>query len=70
MNQRRIGRYFQIGDVILFGKFKSSKGKIVRFGEDKWGNPTIEVEPIPKGRKKNTTLGLFKVWHEDIRTQD
>ena len=59
--------YFKVGDTILFGKFKNTKGVIVGFGQDKWGNPTVEIEPIPKGRKKNKVIGLFKIWMSDIR---
>lgn len=59
--------YFSIGDEILMGKFKNSKGKIVGFGADQWGNPTLEIEPIPKGRKKNKIIGLFKIWRADIK---
>ena len=49
------------------GKYKNARGMIIDFGEDKWGNPTIEVEPIPKGRKKNKVIGLFKIWRADIK---
>lgn len=59
--------YFNVGDVILYGKYKNHVGKIVGFGEDQWGNPTIEVEPIPKGRKQNKVMGLFKVWRKDVK---
>ena len=38
--------------------------------EDKWGNPTVEIEPIPKGRKKNRLIGLFRIWRADIRESD
>ena len=62
-----VTKYFKVGDVILMGKFKSSKGKIVDFGEDKWGNPTVEIEPVPKGRKQNKTIGLFKIWRADVK---
>ena len=62
--------YFKVGDIILMGKFKSSRGKIVDFSEDKWGNPTVEIEPIPKGRKKNRVIGLFRIWRADIRESD
>ena len=54
--------YFKIGDTVLMGKFKNVKGKVVAFGEDEKGHPTIEIEPIPKGRKKNKVIGLFRVW--------
>lgn len=59
--------YFKIGDIILLGKFKNMQGQIIGFGEDKWGNPTVEIEPIPKGRKKNKIIGLFRIWRADIR---
>ena len=61
--------YFAIGDVVLMGKFKNSKGKIVALSHDQWGNPTLEIEPIPKGRKKNRTIGLFRIWRADIKNQ-
>ena len=60
--------YFNIGDLVLMGKFKNTQGKIVGFSSDKWGNPTVEIEPIPRGRKKNRTIGLFKIWRADIRS--
>jgi len=59
--------YFKVGDIVLTGKYKSARGKIVEFGEDKWGNPTITVEPIPKGRKQNKVIGLFKIWRADVK---
>lgn len=59
--------YFSLGDLVLIGKFKSAQGKIIGFGEDKWGNPTVEVEPIPKGRKQNKIIGLFKIWRADVK---
>jgi|GEM_PF-2440754 len=55
--------YFEIGDIILYGKYKNKKARIVAWGKDHKGNPTVEIEPIPKGRKKNKTLGLFRIWH-------
>jgi hypothetical protein len=54
--------YFKIGDTVLYGKYKNKKGKVVGFGEDEKGNPTMEIEPMPKGRKKNVTLGLYRMW--------
>jgi hypothetical protein len=63
----RFTTYFKIGDLVLIGKYKSARGKIVAFGQDKWGNPTVEIEPIPKGRKQNKTIGLFKIWRADVK---
>jgi len=59
--------YFKPGDIILYGKYKNHRGKVVGFGKDKWGNPTVEVEPIPKGRKQNKVFGLFKIWRADVK---
>ncbi len=63
----KLSRYFKVGDLVLMGKYKSSRGRIVGFGEDKWGNPTVEIEPIPKGRKQNKVIGLFKIWRADVK---
>jgi hypothetical protein len=59
--------YFEKGTIVLFGKYKNHRGKVVGFGEDKWGNPTIEIEPIPKGRKQNRILGLYRIWRADVK---
>jgi hypothetical protein len=53
---------FDIGDVILFGKYKNKRGRIISFGVNPKGQTTVEVEPIPKGRKKNKVMGLYKIW--------
>jgi hypothetical protein len=59
--------YFKMGDVVLMGKYKNMRGAIVGFGQDKWGNPTVEIEPIPKGRKQNKIIGLYKIWRADVK---
>jgi len=53
---------FELNDTVLYGKYKNKRGKIVAFGLDEKGNPTVDVEPIPKGRKKTFTMGLYKIW--------
>jgi hypothetical protein len=60
----KLSAYFNLGDIVLYGKWKNHRGRVVSFGQDKHGNPTVEVEPIPKGRKQNKVFGLFKIWHE------
>jgi hypothetical protein len=60
---KRRSSFFNINDIILYGKWKNHKARIVGFGQDDHGNPTVEIEPIPKGRKKNKVLGLYKIWH-------
>lgn len=66
-SEHRVTAYFKVGDLVLIGKYKSARGKVVGFGQDKWGNPTIEIEPIPKGRKQNKVIGLFKIWRADVK---
>jgi tRNA nucleotidyltransferase/poly(A) polymerase len=60
-----VANYFKVGDPIFFGKYKNKQGKIVRFFKDGRGLPYVEVEPVPKGRKKNREIGLFNIWHQD-----
>lgn len=55
--------YFNVGDLVRYGKYKNKAGKIVRMFLDEKGHPTVEIEPIPKGRKQNKTMGMFKFWH-------
>jgi len=59
--------YFQIGNIVLYGRWKNHRGKIIRFDQDKYGNPIVEIEPIPKGRKSNKIMGLFKFWRADVK---
>ena len=58
--------YFKIGDVVLMGKYKNMRGTVIGFGQDKWGNPTVTIEPTPKGRKQNRIIGLYKIWRADV----
>lgn len=53
---------FKKGDHVLWGKYKNKKGKIVDVYIDDKGHPTIDIEPVPKGRKKTVTMGLYKIW--------
>lgn len=59
--------YFKTGDVVLMGKYKNKRGTIVGFSGDKWGNPTVEIEPTPRGRKQNRIVGLYKMWRADVK---
>lgn len=58
---RKMASYFSPGDVVLYGKYKNKKGRIVKFDTDEKGDPTVEIEPVPKGRKQNKILKLFKI---------
>lgn len=59
---KKYASYFSVGDVVLFGKWKNKRARVVRLFVDDHGNPAIELEPIPKGRKKNKVMSLFKIW--------
>ena len=61
----RNASYFNVNDIVLYGKYKNGHAKIVGFGKDKHGNPTVILEPIPKGKKQNKEMGLFKIWHAE-----
>jgi hypothetical protein len=56
--------FFKPGDHVFFGKYKNKRGIIVRVFDDEKGHPSIEIEPVPKGRKKNKIMGLYKIWHD------
>jgi len=58
---------FSVGDEVRFGKYKNQCGKIVRFFDDDRGVPSVEIEPVPKGRKKNRTMGLYKIWKAEAQ---
>ncbi len=63
----RVTAHFKVGDVVLMGKYKNMRGAIVGFGNDQWGNPTVEIEPNPKGRRQNKIIGLYKIWRADLK---
>jgi len=57
--------YLNVGDVILYGKFKNARGRIISFGKNDKGDPTMEVQPIDKDGKakkgKPKTITMLKV---------
>lgn len=63
--ERQAENLFNVGDMVLFGKYKNKRGKITDIGIDDRGVPYVTIEPIPKGRKAPKTIGLFNVWRED-----
>jgi len=67
--RRFVAAYFNVGDIVLYGKYKNKRGKILEFGHDPKGNPTLVLEPIPKGRKQNKLMGLFKIWKAPMDKQ-
>lgn len=56
---------FKKGDRVFFGKYKNKKGKIVDTYQDEKDHTAITIEPVPKGRKKDVEMGLYKVWPDD-----
>lgn len=57
--------YFNVDDLVTFGKFQNKPGRIVRLFKDERGIPMIEIEPVPKGRKQNRVMSLYRVRHAD-----
>lgn len=51
----------EVGAMILYGKYKNKKGKIVGFKKGPKGDQIIVVEPVPKGRKQEKDLKLFTI---------
>lgn len=37
----------------------------MRVFHDEKGHPSIEIQPVPQGRKKNKVMGLYKIWHDE-----
>jgi len=58
--------YFNLGDSILYGKYKNKPGVIKGFGRKENGVPIVLIEPYPKGRKQDKVLGLYNIWHADL----
>ncbi len=56
---------FKVGNNVKYGKYKNKRGKIVSFDEDEKGNPTVKIQPNPKGKKKNVVIGLYKIWSDN-----
>jgi len=51
----------EIGQPIWYGKYKNKRGIIVGFETNEKGDVEIEVDPVPKGKKKSTKMKLFKI---------
>ncbi len=43
--------YLNIGDPVFYGKWKNTEGRIIRFGKNEKGDPTIILQPIDKDGK-------------------
>jgi hypothetical protein len=59
---------FSVGDLVFTGKYKNSKGKIKKIFNDEKDHVAVEVEPDPKGRKKNKEISLYKIWPRDEKS--
>lgn len=53
---------FKPGTPILYGKFKNRHGILKRIWTDERGQVMIEIEPVPKGRKKTRIMSLYRIW--------
>lgn len=64
---KRQAAFFNIGDPILWGKYKNKKGVITGFGLNEKGQPTVTIDPVPKGNRKSKTMNLFNVWKPNAK---
>jgi len=51
---------FHVGDYIWYGKYKNKRGKIKGFKKDEKGFDVAIIEPVPKGRKQDKELSVYK----------
>lgn len=59
-----------VGDPVLFGKYKNKKGVIKGFKTDeKSGDAIVIIEPVPKGRKQDKEIKLFKIRYDEVRAE-
>ena len=56
----RFASDFQVGDHILYGKYKNKRAILKSFGQDEKGHPTVDI--VPEGSKKVVTLKLYTIW--------
>lgn len=57
---QRSSAYFNVGDEILFGKWKNKRGIIQSITVDPKGNPVVVIQP--KNGRKLVEMQLFKIW--------
>ena len=59
-----------VGDPVLYGKYKNKRGVIVGFGEDEKKNPLVYVDPVPKGQKHTKAIQLFRIWYDSSKDEE
>ena len=62
--------HLNVGDPVLYGKYKNKQGVIVGFGEDAKKNPIVYVDPVPKGRKQTKAIQLFRIWYDSSKDEE
>jgi len=71
--QRHQAKNFKlnVGDPILYGKYKNKKGLIKGFKTGPKGDPIVIVEQVPNdsGRKQDKELKLFKIRYDKERAR-
>jgi hypothetical protein len=57
--------YLNVGDLIFYGKWKNARARILSFGVNEKGDPTVEAQPVDKDgndkKGKPKVLTLLKV---------
>jgi hypothetical protein len=72
--RRYLAKKFEInvGDPILYGKYKNKKGIVKGFKTGPKGDPIVVIEqvPNPTGRKQPKELKLFKIRYDAARAKE
>jgi hypothetical protein len=61
--------FFNVGDLVMMGKFLNVPAKIVAFHDDGRGNPLVELQPLNKSPHKTKTIALFKIRRAPLATR-
>jgi hypothetical protein len=63
LTRPRTARTFEIevGTPVWFGKYKNKRGIVKEFKENDKGDIIVTIQPVPKGRKQEKEMKLFKI---------
>ena len=62
--------YFNVGDPVLYGKWQNKPGIIKEIKRNEKGFPAVVIEPVPKGRKDDKEIALFRIRKDKKRERN
>lgn len=65
----KTAEFLDIGDRVLYGKYKNGVAIIKGWAKDKWGNPTVVLEKVTKDGRPGKIMvkQLFTIWKAEIK---